>query len=159
MEFNLKPATESDRTYIRRLHYLADVFGDESKPLGCGQEKVKAFVDDWSPEHDGGWIAHDQERTPAGGIWLRYWEEGDTTSEANLGPDIPELILAVEERSHGYGLSAVLLHSVCELAIDQGAKRIALEVMPENKRARYVYEKFGFIPTEANPNVMYRDLA
>lgn len=158
MEFKLKPATESDRTYIRRLHYLADVFGDESKPLGCGQDKVKAFVDNWSPIDDGGWIAHDQDNTPAGGIWLRYWDEGDTTSAANMGPDIPELILAVEERSHGYGLSAVLLHSVCELAIDQGAKRIALEVMPENQRARHVYEKFGFIPTEENPNVMYRDL-
>ena len=158
MEFTLKPATESDRTYIRRLHYLADVFGDESKPLNCSQEKLTAFVDDWSPEHDGGWIAYDQDQTPAGGIWLRYWEPDNRISHANLGPNVPELFLAVEERSHGYGLSAVLLHSVCELAIDQGAEKISLEVMPENKRARHVYEKFGFVETETNPNVMYRDL-
>ena len=30
--------------------------------------------------------------------------------------------------------------------------------MPENKRARHVYEKFGFVETETNQNVMYRDL-
>ena len=29
MEFTLRPARESDRTYIQRLNYLTEVFGDE----------------------------------------------------------------------------------------------------------------------------------
>ena len=32
--FTFRRATESDRTYLQRLNYLADVFGDESAELG-----------------------------------------------------------------------------------------------------------------------------
>lgn len=34
-EFTLVPTTESDRTYIARLNFLTDVFGDEHADIGA----------------------------------------------------------------------------------------------------------------------------
>ena len=50
MEFTLRPASESDRTYIQRLNYLTEVFGDESAPLGeSSLHGVAEYVDQWDP--------------------------------------------------------------------------------------------------------------
>ncbi|QPK83644.1 GNAT family N-acetyltransferase [Corynebacterium qintianiae] len=158
MAFTLHPATESDRTYLQRLNFLADVFGDEDGELSDDAVRgVESYVDDWDPQRDGGVIAFDSYRTPAGGVWLRYWktpEEG----HANLGPDVPELAIAVENRFAGNALGATLLDAACELARSQGAKRIALWVDPENPRARHRYEVFGFSDTGTGAATMAMDL-
>ena len=77
MKFTLVPATESDRTYLRRLDYLADVFGDESRSRIGAVQSAEEYVGKWSPERDGGFIAYDPELVPAGGVWLRYWAPED----------------------------------------------------------------------------------
>lgn len=157
MEFHLRPATESDRTYLQRLNFLADVFGDEDGELKPDAvDGIKTYVDAWDPQRDGGVIAFDSYRTPAGGVWLRYWATPDE-GNANLGPDVPELAIAVENRFAGHALGATLLDAACQLARSQGARRIALWVDPDNARARHRYEKFGF--TDAGPdNAMAMDL-
>ena len=49
-EFQLREATESDRTYLRRLNYLADVFGDEDGNVGDGErEGAETYVGQWDP--------------------------------------------------------------------------------------------------------------
>lgn len=157
MEFSLRPATESDRTYIQRLNFLAEVFGDETSALSeTTLPDLIGYVDDWDPATDGGVIAFDEYRTPAGGVWLRHWASEDQ-GHANLGPDVPELAIAVENRFAGHALGARLLDAACNLARSQGATRIALFVDPNNPRARHRYEKFGFTDAE-QPNVMYLDL-
>lgn len=158
MEFTLTEATESDRTYLRRLDYLADVFGDESRRRIGRIDSVDAYVMRWSPERDGGFIAYDDELVPSGGVWLRYWEPEDNYTKANLGPDIPELCIAVENRAHGHRLGRTLLQAGCDLARSQGASIIALHVEPGNDRARYVYEQFGFHQSEHHPEVMEMEL-
>lgn len=157
MEFHLRPATESDRTYLQRLNFLADVFGDEDGELKPDAvDGIETYVDAWNPQRDGGVIAFDSYRTPAGGVWLRYWATPDE-GNANLGPDVPELAIAVENRFAGHALGTTLLDAACQLARSQGAQRIALWVDPDNARARHRYEKFGF--TDAGPdNAMAMDL-
>lgn len=158
MEFTLVPATESDRTYLRRLDYLADVFGDESRSRIGAVQSTEEYVGKWSPETDGGWIAYDEELVPAGGVWLRYWAPEDDYTKANLGPDIPELAIAVENRSHGHQLGRRLLRAACDLAAEHDAPKIALHVEPGNDRARHVYESFGFVQSDHHPEVMVKDL-
>ncbi|EFK54863.1 GNAT family N-acetyltransferase [Corynebacterium genitalium ATCC 33030] len=158
MKFTLVPATESDRTYLRRLDYLADVFGDESHRRHGSVQSAEEYVGKWSPEHDGGFIAYDDELVPAGGVWLRYWKPGEDYSEANLGPDIPELAIAVENRSHGHRLGRILLQAACDLAAEHHARTIALHVEPGNDRARQVYEDFGFVQSDHHPEVMVKQL-
>ncbi|OIR44521.1 GNAT family N-acetyltransferase [Corynebacterium sp. NML120713] len=155
--FTLRQATESDRMYLQRLNFLADVFGDETAPVGHEERLgVTDYVDHWDPERDGGIIACDEFRTPAGGVWLRYWDTPDA-GHANLGPDVPELAIAVERRFAGHRLGAKLLRAVIELAAQQGAPRVALWVDPDNERARHRYEQFGFTAVADVANVMVFD--
>lgn len=145
MDFSIRPASVSDRTYIARLFFLTDVFGDETKPVSEFHTRdLPGYVDDWDPERDGGFMAFDQFSVPAGGIWLRYWSGPDAAGWANLGPDIPELAVAVESRYAGRGLSRRLLDDAVALARSQGAPAISLSVDKDNPRARHVYEKYGF---------------
>lgn len=154
MQFTLRRATESDRTYLQRLNYLADVLGDETAEIGDEErDGVAGYVDDWDPERDGGIIAFDQWRTPAGGVWLRYWPSPEH-GHANLGPDVPELAIAVEGRFAGNRLGAQLLQAAVELAAEKGSPRVALWVDPANPRARHRYESFGFTDVEGHENVM-----
>ncbi|UIZ92588.1 GNAT family N-acetyltransferase [Corynebacterium sp. CNCTC7651] len=156
--FALRRAVESDRTYLQRLNFLADVFGDETAEIGPDErEGVVPYIDGWDPDRDGGVIAFDEWRTPAGGVWLRYWEKPED-GHVNLGPDVPEIAIAVENRFAGNRLAARLLDEVAELAREQGATRIALWVDPDNARARHRYEEFGFVGIEDDPNVMVFEL-
>ena len=158
MEFTLRPASESDRTYIQRLNYLTEVFGDESAPLGeSSLHGVAEYVDQWDPERDGGVIAFDPYRTPAGGVWLRYWQSPDD-GHANLSPDIPEIAIAVENRYAGHRLAVKLLQAAVDLATRQGAPKVALWVDPDNERARHRYESFGFKDVAGHNNVMAVDV-
>ena len=157
-EFQLREATESDRTYLRRLNYLADVFGDEAGTIGHSErEGAETYVGQWDPERESGIVAFDQFDVPAGGVWLRYWQSPDD-GHANLAPNIPEIAIAVENRYAGNRLAVRLLQAAVELAKRQGAPKVALWVDPDNDRARHRYEKFGFKNVEGEDNVMVVDV-
>lgn len=157
-EFQLREATESDRTYLRRLNYLADVFGDEDGDIGHSErEGAEAYVGQWDPERESGIVAFDQFHVPAGGVWLRYWQSPDE-GHANLAPNIPEIAIAVENRYAGNRLAVRLLQAAVELAKRQGAPKVALWVDPDNDRARHRYEKFGFTNVEGEDDVMVVDV-
>ncbi|MEH0146516.1 GNAT family N-acetyltransferase [Corynebacterium sp. Q4381] len=157
-EFTFRHATESDRTYLQRLNFLADVFGDETAEIGPEErEGIAGYVDDWDPERDGGIIAFDEWRTPAGGVWLRYWAQPDD-GHANFGADIPEIAIAVEQRFAGNRLAAQLLEEAAALAREKGSPKLALWVDPDNARARHRYEKFGFKDVDGHPDTMVFDL-
>jgi len=157
-EFQLREATESDRTYLRRLNYLADVFGNEAGDVGHSErEGAETYVGQWDPERESGIGAFDQFHVPAGGVWLRYWQSPDD-GHANLAPDIPEIAIAVENRYAGNRLAVRLLQAAVELAKRQGAPKVALWVDPDNDRARHRYEKFGFKNVEGEDNVMVVDV-
>ena len=157
-EFQFREATESDRTYLRRLNFLTDVFGDEAGTIGHSErEGAETYVGQWDPERESGIVAFDQFDVPAGGVWLRYWQSPDD-GHANLSPDIPEIAIAVENRFAGNQLAVKLLHEVAELAREQGAPKIALWVDPDNDRARHRYESFGFVAVEDEGDVMVFEL-
>ena len=63
----LRPTTEADRTYIARLNFLTDTFGDEHGTVPAEfDEDFTFYVDDWQPER-GGFIAW-RGNIPAGGV-------------------------------------------------------------------------------------------
>lgn len=158
-------AREEDRTYIQRLIYLANVFGDEHAKLDeeTIAQDIEVYIDDWSPLVDGGVIAISEFNVPAGGAWLRYFTgenkgaaymgsrqsgvdpNDDTQWATEFDPEsIPELCIAVERRYAGLGVGEMLLRNVCELAREQEAPAIALWVNHDNPHARALYERFGF---------------
>lgn len=162
MEFHFRRAKEADRTYLQRLNFLTEVFGDETAPMHPQEREgivagVREYIYGWDPDSDGGIIVSDEFHTPAGGIWFRYWASPDE-GHANLGPDIPELAIAVEGRYAGHRLGALLLEQAVLLGQEQGAERLALWVDPDNPRARHRYEQFGFDDVKGKANVMALNL-
>ena len=157
-EFQFREATESDRTYLRRLNFLTDVFGDEHGEVGHEERAgAETYVGQWAPEKESGIIAFDQFDVPAGGVWLRYWDSTDD-GHAHVGPDVPEIAIAVENRYAGNQLAMRLLEAAVELAKSQGAPKVALWVDPDNERARHRYESFGFKDVDGQNNVMAVDV-
>ncbi|MGP3701837.1 hypothetical protein ACR3EC_09940, partial [Corynebacterium diphtheriae] len=76
-EFTLVPTTESDRTYIARLNFLTDVFGDEHADIGADfLEDYRFYVKQWDPTN-GGLIAWSPKMIPAGGAWLVWGNNND----------------------------------------------------------------------------------
>lgn len=155
-------AKEEDRTYISRLLYLTNVFGDESADLPeHHKDDLPRYVENWSPLVDGGVIALSDMDVPAGGAWLRYFTSGpkgaaymgahdadphdeDQWATEHDPETIPELCIAVENRYQGMGVGRMLLRNVCDLAEAQEAPAIALWVDANNPRARALYESEGF---------------
>lgn len=145
-DFQLRNATESDRTYIARLNFLADVFGDESKPME--QESLDYYpyyVESWKPEH-GAIIAWDR-INPAGGVWLR-WGTAESHGYGHVEEGIPELAIAVEQRYKGQGVGTQLLNAATELAREMGAPGISLSVAYDNPRAARLYRHVGFVDVD-----------
>ncbi|WP_124054568.1 GNAT family N-acetyltransferase [Arcanobacterium ihumii] len=143
--FTFRPATTEDRTYIHRLFYLTDVYGDESKQVSESFQKLsQGYVFDWDPQHDGGVIVLDPSGAPAGGVWLRHWADRTAVGFANISPDVPELIIAVEPRNIHHGLGVKLLIAAVELARSTGSELLALHVDHANDRAVRIYKRFGF---------------
>lgn len=158
MTFELRTATEADRTYLARLNFLADVWGDETKEHDTSPSPESAYyVDAWTPEH-GGIIAWDG-TNPAGGIWLN-WGDDTTPGYGHVKEGVPEVALAVEERYKGQGLGTQLLRAAEDLAREKGATQISLSVAEENPRARRLYLHVGYQPVSNHHahDVLIKDL-
>lgn len=142
---HLTPTTESDRTYIARLNFLTDTFGDEHAPISEDfDQDFDFYVRNWKPEN-GGFIAW-EDGVPAGGVWL-VWGTDDNHGYGHVAADIPELAIAVEARFGGRGVAKQLLDAATDLAATLGAPGISLAVHPENERAHQLYLRKGFEPT------------
>jgi len=151
-DFTLRPATESDRTYLERLFYLTDVWGDDTRPPSAGfVDDLGVFVDAWS-EDQGGVIAVSDQRAPAGGVWLRSGSDR-RPPYGFVAEDVPELAIAVESAFGGHGLGRSLIDAALTLARRQGRRGLSLAVDDGNDRARHLYEKVGFEVVEARPEL------
>lgn len=142
-DFTLRPSTESDRTYLVRLFYLTDVFGDETRPVGeTFPQDLDVYVNAWEPGQ-GGIIALSPEGIPAGGVWLRAGVEKRPVY-GFVDAAIPELAIAVEGRYAGRGLGSLLIRAMLEQARASGCPGVSLAVDAGNDRARRLYLKLGF---------------
>ncbi|MEU9026273.1 GNAT family N-acetyltransferase [Streptomyces sp. NPDC048383] len=56
--------------------------------------------------------------------------------------------IAVDPAARGRGIGGLLLDGVEEVAVEQGCRRIRLDVIAENPRARALYERRGFRPVQ-----------
>lgn len=141
-DVNLVPTTESDRTYIARLSFLTDVFGDEKAPTSpTFDDDYEFYVNRWKAEN-GGFIAW-KGFIPAGGVWL-LWGNDELHGYGYVEEGIPELAIAVEARFKGSGYGTRLLDAATELARELGAPGISRGVETSNWRALRLYEHVGF---------------
>lgn len=141
-DLRLIPTSESDRTYIARLNFLTDTFGDELGDLPDDFDQWHDYyVGAWKPE-GGGLIAW-KGNVPAGGSWL-MWGTESYHGFGHVAEGVPELAIAVERRYAGHGIGPRLIDGVSEIARDAGAVGISLSVARLNERAHRLYLKMGF---------------
>lgn len=141
----LTRATAEDKTYIARLNFLTDTFGDEHGVLEDDfDEEFDYYVTEWTPEQ--GAIIAWQGKIPAGGAWLR-WGNAERHGFGHYEDGTPEVALAVEGRYKGRGIGTKLLDAAAELAKEMGAPGISLAVHPDNERAHGLYLHLGYEPT------------
>lgn len=156
LDFTLAPMTERDRTYLARLNFLTDVFGDEQAPLSSYfQEEAYFYVEKWTPE-SGGFVAWDG-KIPAGGAWLN-WDTETLREVGFAAAGIPEVAIAVESRYQGKGLASRLLAASTELARTKGAPGICLAVNTDNASAHAIYQHLGFVYEAEIPDYNYHVL-
>lgn len=141
-DFTLCAMTSNDATYLARLNFLTDVFGNESADISKHfEEEYEFYVNTWTPD-SGGFIAWDQ-LIPAGGSWLN-WGTDKLHGAGFVEEGIPEVAIAVEARYQGQGLASLLLDAVAEQAKLMGAPGISLAVDTRNTSAQAIYEYKGF---------------
>ncbi|MEW6944301.1 GNAT family N-acetyltransferase [Trueperella pyogenes] len=144
-DLRLVPTTESDRTYLARLNFLTDTFGDEFGSLPEDfDEWYNYYIGTWTPV-DGGLIAW-KGHVPAGGSWL-LWGNENYHGFGHVSDGVPELAIAVERRYAGHGIGPQLIDGVSEIARAAGAPGISLSVAATNERAHRLYLRMGFAPT------------
>lgn len=142
LQIELRATQESDRTYIARLNFLTDTFGDEFGEISEHFDKdYEYYVAAWNP-NEGGFIAWDA-YVPAGGVWL-MWGTEESHGFGHAEEGIPELALAVEGRYKGQGIGTSLIQAATELARKLGTPGISLAVDPDNPRAHRLYQYLGF---------------
>ncbi|MFD9378894.1 GNAT family N-acetyltransferase [Streptomyces sp. NPDC059999] len=66
--------------------------------------------------------------------------------------------IAVDPARRGEGIGALLLDGVEEVAAEQGCRRIRLDVVEENPRARALYERRGFRAVKVRRTPWLRDV-
>ncbi|MER0071445.1 GNAT family N-acetyltransferase [Corynebacterium sp. KPL2850] len=138
----IRATQESDRTYIARLNFLTDTFGDERGELSSDfTDDFSFYVENWEP-NQGGFIAW-EDLVPAGGVWLN-WGTEDNHGYGFVEPAIPEFAIAVESRFAGQGIATALIDAAISLARTLKAPGISLAVHPDNPRAQGLYERLGF---------------
>ncbi|GAA1490918.1 GNAT family N-acetyltransferase [Brachybacterium sacelli] len=93
---------------------------------------------------DAGVVAVDG--APLGAAWYRFFSATDHRA-GFVDEDVPELVVAVEERARGRGVGRSLVEGLLDLARERGVERVSLHVSRENERARHVYGALGFEET------------
>ncbi|MFI1282667.1 GNAT family N-acetyltransferase [Streptomyces sp. NPDC020858] len=66
--------------------------------------------------------------------------------------------IAVDPGERGRGIGGLLLREIEAVAVAQGCRRIRLDVVEENPRARALYERYGFRAVRVQRTPWLRDL-
>jgi ribosomal protein S18 acetylase RimI-like enzyme len=141
----LRGATMDDVGFLRRMTYEAAFWRPgPSRPdfeRGLATPGIGRYVEDWGREGDEAVIALVRGR-PVGAAWFRRFEANDP-GFGFVGPDVPELAIAVEEEFRGRGIGDRLLRALLSRAVERGVARISLSVNFDNPAAR-LYRRLGF---------------
>lgn len=166
-EFRTRRATEDDRAFLYWMDEVAEVMGNESKPLPADYAGSRErYVGRWTPAQGGVILelvepADDEVARllaastrgagfgiadgtlPAGAAWLRV-SDGDGVGRGWFAPENPEAAVALRPGLFGRGLSRPLMDGLLEAARDIGYPGVSLSVKDANVRGLRAYQRTGF---------------
>ena len=78
------------------------------------------------------------------------------------GYEIPSYGVWISKKYSAMGLSKLTLQHAVSICKINGIKKLLLKVHPENKRAKMIYENFGFTKESVDPKnnnlIYYKDI-
>jgi len=144
---SLRPLAAGDEPFLHEMLREADRWRlpiDAPRPPLAeilADPHVRLYVEEWGRPGDDGVVA-EAAGSPAGACWLRLFGH-DSHGWGFVGPDVPELSIAVAPQWRRRGIGGRLLAAAVARAGELGHPAISLSVMPENP-ARGLYLRAGF---------------
>lgn len=154
MDCTLRTAMPGDGDFLREMLYEAAFWrpGQERPPIeeALARPELAKILDDWGRGGDAAVLAVVSGNGPVGAIWYRFWTEKNH-SFGYVGPDVPELGIAVAAAHRGRGIGSRLLAAILDLAAGQGIRRVSLSVERDNP-AVLLYKRYAFTTVCAQGN-------
>ena len=137
-------ADKNDQDFLYEMLYQSIyVQPDSMKPNKkiIKNPELSKYVANWGKDGDFALIALNKNRIKIGAVWLRFFDT-NCKGYGFISEYIPEIGIAVEEKSRGYGIGSLLLKEL--LKQTKGTiKSISLSVQSANPAMKF-YKKFGF---------------
>ena len=143
-DYEIRRLTKADRPLVERILYLAAMWRpSDAQPIEAvmRQPELIIYHDGWGRSGDIG-VAAERDGVFLGGGYCRLFTES-THGYGFVGPEVPELALAVEPPFRGQGLGAVLMEALANAARDAGCTQLTLSVENDNP-ARRLYRRLGY---------------
>jgi len=146
-QVSLRPLAAGDGLFLHEMLREADRWRlpvDAPRPPLAeilADPHVRLYVEGWGRPGDDGFVA-EVAGSPAGACWLRLFGH-ESHGWGFVGPDVPELSIAVAPRWRRRGIGRRLLAAAVARAERLGHPAISLSVMPGNP-ARELYLQAGF---------------
>jgi ribosomal-protein-alanine N-acetyltransferase len=151
---SIREATRTDIEFLREMLCEAAYWrsGTERPPNedALSRPELARILRDWGRDGDTAVLALGPEGESIGAAWYRFWTEEDH-SYGYVGPDVPELGMAVAATHRGEGVGGELLGALLKLAAGKGVHRVSLSVERDN-RAFHLYKRYGFTTVGAQGN-------
>jgi ribosomal protein S18 acetylase RimI-like enzyme len=140
----LLPATDADLPFLRAMLAKAAFPPGTPRPADpLADDHVARYLDGWGRPGDLGLVAWEGSRR-VGAAWTRRMS-ADRAGYGFVGPDVPELTVAVAPADRGRGLGRALVGGALDQAAAHGTARVSLSVADAvNPAAAHLYRTLGF---------------
>lgn len=105
-------------------------------------DEIKKYHEGWGRAGDEVLVAEENGEL-VGAVWYRQFTK-ENQGYGFVGPDVPEIGMAVKAEQRGLGVGRKLLEEVISHAMIQGYESLSLSVDPYNHQAVKLYKDFGF---------------
>jgi ribosomal protein S18 acetylase RimI-like enzyme len=158
----IRPATVSDRFFHQEMTRQA-FYSDPNEPMPSLEEAMqdpgfRQYFEGWGREGDIALVATDPRTGQTLGMaWSRKYP-AEKPSYGFVGPDVPEVSIAVTEDARGADVGTKLMERLLEANRQAGFKDVSLGVEGNNPAVR-LYERLGFKQVRAEGDVRVMKLA
>ena len=150
MRVDVRTAEPDDAAFLQQaLMWAANWRGAPTSDPPRVDPAIARYLTSWPREGDFGVVAED-ETGPIGAAWGRTFPS-EEPGYGYIGPEIPEVTIAVAPSKRGGGVGTALLDALIDLAHSNGVAALSLSVEDGNEAVR-LYESVGFRPAQRAGN-------
>jgi ribosomal protein S18 acetylase RimI-like enzyme len=149
----IRIAGREDAEFLHQM-FLGAFFWRGDAPSRLDDDVIAAmapYVSGWGRPGDSAVVAISDSGERLGAAWYRMF----TSSKPGygfVGPEIPELGIAVAAAHQDLGVGRRLMNGLIELAVAEGHPGMSLSVEDGNSPAAHLYESVGFRTVGRNGN-------